>query len=259
VISYGNPSQLRSQSNPTSRHGVRWAWQTRQREMVLPLEPTYKATLAKFGKSTRFNLGYYRRRVEAAVPCEFVADARGLIHEREMEALNAGSLNPTSLSEFRLQYDSSCNLPGGFLVGLRTTQGQWLSLIGGWRQADVTVLCWQMNTAGFERLSLGTAMRSYYLEHEISLGAKTLIIYGGTSHTMVHSFLSEQVTDLIIQRRSWHATVLYIAARLLSSPLSPFQVHSLLMQTLINKKLDWYSGEERVESAKQKIHPSKIL
>ncbi len=258
VISYGNPLQSKRKFDPVLRAGTRWALQCRDRLMALPLEPTFKATLAKLGKSTRFNLGYYRRRLEAVVPCEFVADVRGLIHERELKALNAGCLNPISLSEFRRQYESCCKLPGGYLVGLRSAQGQWLSLIGGWRQADATVLCWQMNTAGFEKLSLSTAMRSFYLEHEIGRGAKTLIIYGGTGHSMVHSFLREEVTDLLVERQSWRVSALHFVAKMLSSSLSPIVVHSLLMQTIVNKKLEWDSVEKQALAQNQKVPISKL-
>ena len=52
----------------------------------------------------------------------------------------------------------------------------------------MTVLHWQMNAAGYEKLSVGTAMRSYFLEHEVGRGAKKLIYYGGTPHSMGHSF-----------------------------------------------------------------------
>lgn len=102
LVSYGNPAQSTSKLEPNLRHQARWAQQTRRRAIALPLESTIKATLAKLGRATRFNLGYYRRRVERALSCEFVADARGLLQERELKALNAGSLNPIRLRKFRL-------------------------------------------------------------------------------------------------------------------------------------------------------------
>jgi hypothetical protein len=259
LVSYANPAQSTSKLKPTLRHQARWAWQTRRRSMALPLESTIKATLAKLGKSTRFNLGYYRRRVEAEVPCEFVADARGLLQERELKALNAGSLNPVRLSKFRLQCESSCQLPGGFLLGLRSTQGQWLSLIGGWRQAGVSVLYWQMNTAGYEKLSIGTAMRSYYLEHEVGHGTKTLIIYGGTVHSMGHSFVREDVTDLIVQRRSWRAAALYAVARILASPRSFIRIDSLLVQAISDKYLDWHSADAKDRRPEPQSQGSGLL
>jgi hypothetical protein len=159
LISYGQHPGIASPLMPVMRTPAMWVSGKRPVAMILLLEPTAKETLAKLGKSTRFNLGYYRRRLQAADPCEFVANAGDFLQEHELEGLNRTSLNPIDPGEFRLQYECACNLPGGFLLGLRNRQEKWLSLIGGWRQGDVTVLHWQMNAAGYEKLSLGTAMR----------------------------------------------------------------------------------------------------
>jgi hypothetical protein len=244
LISYGHATNSGSRQAPGSKLAERWAWQTRPVAMALPLEPTFKATLARLGKATRFNLGYYRRRLEAAVPCEFIADARALLQEEELEALNAGSLNRIPLSHFRHRYLSACRLPGGFLLGLRSSKGQWLSLIGGWRQGSVTVLYWQMNTAGYEKLSIGTAMRSYFLEHEVGRGARTLVYYGGTPHPIGNSFVRTEVTDLIVQRRSWQAAAMQQLTQRITS--LPFRINSLLVQATGRKDLDWYSAHRKV-------------
>ena len=84
----------------------------------------------------------------------------------ELEELNRTSLNPIKFSEFRLQYECACKLPGGFLLGLRNREGKVAEPDWGLATGDVTVLHWQMNAAGYEKRSLGTAMRSYFLEHE---------------------------------------------------------------------------------------------
>ena len=176
--------------------------------MELRLEDTMQATLAKLGRSTRYNLGYYRRRLARELPCEFIADARGLLQEHEIQAINEGSLNPVPLQDFRLQYESSCKLPGGFLLGLRTPAGKWMSLVGGWRQAGVTVHYWQMNTAGYEKLSIGKAMLSYFLEHEVSLRTRSLIYNGGTPNPIRFSFLPtrgdlpDRAASIVAERRS---------------------------------------------------------
>jgi hypothetical protein len=245
LISYGHAGRSTSRLAPVSRRAMRWGWRTRSVAMTLPLEPTFEGTLAKLGKRTRVNLRYYRRRLEAAVPCEFVPDARGLLQEHELEALNVGALDPIALDDIRHRYESSCQLPGGFLLGLRDGEGKWLSLIGGWRQDDVTVLYWQMNTAGYEKLSIGTAMRSYFLEHEVEHGARTLIVLGGTTHSMSNSFIREEATDLIVQRRSLRASFLQIAARLVTSPQFGMRIHSVLAQAIGGKDVDWYSMSGR--------------
>jgi hypothetical protein len=259
LISYGHTAQSTSKLAPASREPIRWAWRTRPVEMALPLEPTLKATLAKLGKLTRRNLAYYRRRVEATMACEFVADAKGLVHERELEGLNAGALNRISFSDFRHQFESSCKLPGGFLLGLQSGQGRWLGLMGGWRQGGVTVVYWQMNTAGYEKLSIGTAMRSYFLEYEVGLGTKTLVYYGGSAHSIRNSFIREEVTDLIVRRRSWRAAALQGLAKMITSPRFFIRINSQLAQTIAIKDLDWHAMDAKGLRPEPQSQSSRLL
>jgi hypothetical protein len=241
LVAYGDAGQAAAKLLPTSRHAMRWAWRTQPIAMELPLEDTMQATLAKLGRSTRYNLGYYRRRLAREMPCEFVADARGMLQEDELQAINAGSLNPVSPADFRRQYESSCQLPGGFLLGLRTLGGKWISLVGGWRQAGSTVHYWQMNTAGHEKLSIGKAMLSYFLEHEVSLRTKTLIYNGGTPNPIRFSFTPHDVTYLVVQSRSWRSRALNGITRMVNSFRSFVPINSLLAQTMCSKDLVWHS------------------
>ena len=250
VISYGQHRGIASPLVPVIRRPAMWVSGKRPVAMTLILEPTVKETLAKLGKSTRFNLGYYRRRLQAAEPCELVSNAGDFLQEDELEGLNRTSLNPIDPVDFRLQYECACKLPGGFLLGLRNRQGKWLSLIGGWRQGDVTVLHWQMNAAGYEKFSLGTAMRSYFLEHEVERGAKKLTYYGGTPHSMGNSFERDEVTDLIVRRRSLRANALLGAVRMLASMRSYVGINSLLVQAIGSSQLDWRSVEQRPLAAR---------
>lgn len=237
---------------PVMRYRALWVSGKRPVAMTLLLEPTLTATLAKLGKSTRFNLGYYRRRLQAVEPCELIGDACGLLQDHELEALNQKSLNPVDPDEFRLQVQSACNLPGGFMLGLRTLQGKWLSLIGGWRQGGVTVLHWQMNTAGYEKLSVGTAMRSYFLEHEVGRGTTKLIYYGGTPHSMGNSFEREQVSDLIVRRRSLRSAALHVVVRVLAAMRSHIGINSLIVQVVGSNQLNWRSVGQDPPSAHSK-------
>ncbi|MFC6646094.1 hypothetical protein ACFQBQ_10980 [Granulicella cerasi] len=177
----------------------------------LPLRETYEETLAGMSKSLRFNLGYYRRRLQRDLPYEFVADAREAVNESELAGLNSGSLNPISQDEFRRRWVSSCKLRGGFLMGIRTLDGKWLSLLGGWRGGSTTVMHWQMNTAGFEKSSLVTVMRSHFIEHEIELAAERIVFYGGTPHNLNHAFVEEDVSEVIVRRRSLRAWLMQLS------------------------------------------------
>ena len=201
-----------------ARPDLLWACTNRLVDQTLELADTYEATLMTLGKSTRFNLRYYRRRLLQLLPCEVVRDARGFFSEAELAAINKSSLNPVSATEFKLRYEAACTLPGGFLFGLRAENGQWIGLVGGWRQGSTTVLHWQANSAGYEKYSIGTVVRSYFLEHEVERGARRLTIFKGTTHTMRHAFQQEQVTDLIVRRKSFRAALIRAYAWLVSSP-----------------------------------------
>jgi hypothetical protein len=220
-------------------HPLLWARQRRPIARTLMLGPTYQSTLARLGKSTRFNLGYYRRRLLAKMPCEFVADARGMLSDADLRAINSGSLNPVTFELFKLQYASACHLPGGFLIGLRGPLGEWLSLIGGWRQGGATVLHWQQNASGYERSSLGTVMRSYFLENEIERGTRSLSFYGGTPHSMQNSFVAEEVTDLMVRQLSWQAAILVALARMVGGIQRWTGRMNFVVEALCDRSLVW--------------------
>jgi hypothetical protein len=201
------------------RPGTLWATCTREvHKHQISLGTTYDETLARFGKRTRINLRYYRKRLLAAMTCEFVADASAVMSEDDLAAMNAASLNPVPPAECLRRYRASRDLPGGFMIGLRGPDGQWLSALGGWRQGATTVMYYQINAAGYEKYSLNTVMRSYFLENEIERGTHTLVFYHGTNHPMSHAFDVENVCDLMVRRRSIRARISRRLARMLVSP-----------------------------------------
>lgn len=242
LCTYENAGEPEMQGVLAGWPGVHWAWRQRHVGRILQLEPTLDATLAKMGKSTRFNLRYYRRRFAKELACEYVPEAAPLLHGADLAAMNAGSLNPVTPDEFERRVRSASELPGSYLSGLRAPDGRWVSLIGGWRQGETTVLYWQMNSLGFERHSIGTVMRSYYLEHEISRGARKLLIYGGTPHSMRNSFQEEPVADLVVRRRGVRAAALGRLARFTGSPRNLFGRANFLADTLRSPDLQWRRG-----------------
>ncbi len=180
-----------------------WAMQTRTVRDSLPLDGTLQKTLARMGKRTRTHLRYYQRNLEKAVPCVFLQNAGELISATEgpvLAEINRRSLDPVPQAHFDLQFRSAMSLPGGFISGLRSERGQWLAIAGGWRQGGTTWVQWQTNAAGYESLSLGTALRAYLIEEEIRRGSTCLAFHGGTSHSMSHAFTPEQLVDLIAIR-----------------------------------------------------------
>jgi hypothetical protein len=252
LVSYRAHETLTRANQPALLHAMRCGWRTRPIYMSLPLEPRLEATLAKLGRATRFNLGYYRRRLVAQIPHEFLADVRGVLKDEELDELNRLSLNPISPSDFRLQVKSALELNGGYVLGLRTPDGKWLSLVGGWRQRDVTVMHWQMNASGYEKFSLGTAMRSFFLEHEIGRGTKTLMYYGGTRHSMANSFVQEEVTDLLVQRGSLRSVVFQKLAGMLVASQYGSRINSVVVQAIGARSIEWQSpGSGARESVMQ--------
>jgi hypothetical protein len=188
---------------------------TKQR---LTLGRTYDETLAKFGKRTRINLRYYRKRLLAEMDCEFLADALPLLREEDFLSLNASARNQLSELECRRRFCAARDLNGGFLIALRRRDGKLLSAIGGWRQGTTTVMHHQLNAGGYERYSLGTVMRSFFLESEIERGTRALIFYHGTNHSMSHAFETGFTRDFVVRRKSLRASVMHKMARFLVSP-----------------------------------------
>ena len=218
---------------------MRWTQRERTIGKQLLLAETLEGTMARLGKRTRAHMRYYRRRLVEEVPCEFVADVRGMLSDAELLATSASALQPIAAKEWRLRYRSSCELSGGFVAGLRATDGRWLSLVGGWRQGKTTVVQWQMNVAGMEKISVRTAMRMFLLEHEVERGAERLMFYGGTSHSMQHSFEQEQVRDVIVRRQTVRGRLLRMVARLVSSPRSVTGRMNFLAAALRCEELEW--------------------
>ncbi len=218
---------------------VSLAGRQRTIERTLRLQPTLDATLAQMGKSTRFNLRYYRRRLEKSMALSYLPEAAAALRGADLQKINASALNPVAKAEFARRVRSASELPGSFLCGLRGPDGQWLSLIGGWRQGGITVLHWQMNAAGFEKHSIGTVMRSFFLEAEIERGAQQLFIYGGTPHTMRHAFEPQPIADLVVRRHGLQASILCAASRLLATPNGVLGRTNFLASTLQDRTLEW--------------------
>lgn len=220
LASYRCTPQDKTHAGPLlGRPGTLWSENRREvNKQQIALSATYDETLARFGKRTRINLRYYRKRLLAIMKCEFVADVCAAMSEAELAAMNATSLNPVPMAECLRRYRASRDLPGGFLIGLRGPEGQWLSVLGGWRQGATTLMYYQINSAGYEKYSLNTVMRSYFLESEIERGTKTLVFYHGTNHPMSHAFDVEDVRDLVVRRRSIRARLFRRLARLFVSP-----------------------------------------
>jgi hypothetical protein len=233
--------QLTYHTEPNASEGIfpgtngssRWRRASSIRVMhgYVPLEDTYDATLATFGKHTRRNLRASRRYAEAKLGYTFVADP--VISKEEFIAFNRLSAYPASDEVAAWRHDALKLLRDRLYLGIRGSNGEWLSVIGGRHQQNDTFVEWQMNRTDMTSFSLVTLMRSHLLEHEVARGSKRLYLVGGTSHSMKYAFGTEHFVDLVTLRRGLPGFLM----RRLGRP----QVleETFLVQALANPKLKW--------------------
>jgi len=210
-----------------------WTTQTREVGATIVLEKTFDETLAAMGKHTRRNLRYYRRKAEAELMCTFESDVKSSLSMAQLVELNQSSTHPVADAVLERRYSTMKALDGLFCVGMKTADGQWISLLGGRRHHGVSEIDWQMNRGGMEKFSVGTVIRAYLIEHEIAIGTEKLFFEGGTPHSMRHTFISEKAIDIVVKKRSPFVFALRRSAQWWH-PNKNF-----LLQTLINPALRW--------------------
>ncbi len=195
---------------------ARWVWRQRETPDYLPLAETYDGTLAKIGQRTRRNMRYYRKRAEAELGCVFLPSAE--ISKREFLDFNRECMYAVSAKVASWRYDSLRDIGTPLFMGLKDKEGRWLSLLGGRRHRGGTEILWQMNRDSLSAYSLSIVMRSYFMEHEIGHGMMKLYMEGGTAHPMRFSFVNDEVTDLVVVRRSRLAFLVPALAKLFIKP-----------------------------------------
>jgi hypothetical protein len=210
-----------------------WTTQTRIAGATLALEKTFEATLLMIGKETRRNLRRYRRKAEAELNCIFAGDVKNTLSKEQLVELNHASAHPIANHALERRYNTMKTLEGAFCVGVKTPDGQWISLLGGRRHHGVAEIDWQMNRGGLEKYSVGTIIRAYLIEHEIAIGTGWLFFEGGTPHTMRHSFLMQKTVDIVALDRSLLVFLLRKWVRWSRGG------RNFLLQTLSDRALKW--------------------
>ena len=156
-------------------------WRMRETRCVLSLEGGMDGLYSRLSYKMRRNFRYYRQRAERDLGCTFLPDLTAEEHVAAVEALHARSARPQTRIH-ALQHAAALQaVPGGFAMGLKDGSGNWLSYLAGWRQPDASSIEWQLNVDDMKTSSLTTAMRHYWLEHEVSLGTPRVIFVGETS------------------------------------------------------------------------------
>ncbi len=223
---------------PDATPNSRLQWAVRRRTLLrrLPLLDSYHATLNTLGPHTRRNFRLFRRRALSAFGCSFVPQAA--LREEEFIALNARCDYPVPLQVAQWRYRSVHAVSGGVLAGVRSADGDWISMVGGRRSHGTFHLDWQMNRSDFARISPATLMRGFLMEHEVSEGTASLLFQGGTPHSMQSAFESENVVDLVGAATSLPATLLRRIAGRVRRP------DNFLLGTLADSDLVWHSDVE---------------
>lgn len=172
---------------------------------TLPLRSSLDETLALMGPRSRRNLRNFARRAIKEFGAVFYSDCD--ISEKDLTEINRVCAYPVPDWVSSWRYHSTHTIPGGFIAGLRGEKGEWLSLLGGRRYGDTTVIDWQMNRIDLGSISIGTAMRYFQTEHEIALGRRWLQFNGSTAHSIQSAFQQETVTDLLWMRSPYNLKI----------------------------------------------------
>ena len=207
------------------------AVRVREKERDLLLLGSLEETLARMGKKTRRNFRHCRLQAERDLDAGFVPWIQ--LTPEEFLEIHRSSTHPVSENEAAWRYHMLASLPGRVCCGVRDRDGRWLSIVGGYREQDRLHIEWQVNRAGLPKYSLCTVMRSFLIEHEISVGTHTLQFKGGTPHPMGLSLRPARTLDLIAVRRGLRGRMLRQMARWIF-PRSNFLGHALQ-----DPRLEW--------------------
>lgn|GEM_PF-6378723 len=150
------------------------------RQHRILLGRSFEETLGRFGPRMRRNLRYYRRQVAEKLNAEFCPHLSAAESGAAVGQLTERGVSvQVRADDVRSMQQFLSARPGLFHMGLRAGD-VWLSHLTGLRGGSVTYLFQQMNSAGFPSYSLCTAMRSYFLEHEIAIGQREINFVNGT-------------------------------------------------------------------------------
>ncbi len=173
-------------------HTTPFRWRTE-------IRPQLDQTLAPFGHRTRRNLRHALRRV-GKNGWQFLPDLTAGQIAEATSFLATHSTHPYAASAITARLDLERSQENSFSMGLRSSEGEWLSLLSGVRRSGGTTdVFWQSNVArGHE--SVAMAMRALLMEHEGQQGSSVLRWIGGTSPFMEHCCLPDPGSQTLITR-----------------------------------------------------------
>jgi hypothetical protein len=147
----------------------------------LPLASTYEGMLASLGPRTRRSLAGKRQQLEKSANVRFMPVLEPDLALQVMLELEAKSMPQRISSFYHARYHLLRAHSDFFCMGLRLSDGPWLSLLSGWRRHGVTYVDLQMNDMHLKKESLSAVMRAFMLEHEIARKQELINFVGGSS------------------------------------------------------------------------------
>jgi hypothetical protein len=147
----------------------------------LPLQRTYEGMLATLGPRTRRSLAGKRQQLEKSANVTFVPALNPEQCLEAMLALEASSIRQRASKFYHARHRLLRVNSDFFTMGLRMTEGPWLSILSGWRRHGVTYVDLQMNDMHYKKESLSAVMRAFMLEHEIGRKQQLINFVGGSS------------------------------------------------------------------------------
>jgi hypothetical protein len=173
----------------------------------LPLENCYQTLLAGMGPRTRRSLAGKRRSLERSRNVAYLPSLEPTQALEAMLTLQPRSLPKRITAFYHARYHLLCERPEFFCMGMRLSDGTWLTILSGWRRNGTTYIDLQMNDIHFKKESLSAVMRAFMLEHEIGCNQNFIDFVGGTS-LLLRRYCRpiEPCTDVLLWRPGLRTT-----------------------------------------------------
>ncbi|MDP9039296.1 MAG: hypothetical protein M3O02_08490 [Acidobacteriota bacterium] len=191
--------QLPDEAAASALPGRGWASRLRQISGYLCVERDLDQTLGRLGRRTRRNLRHYRRLASSALGAELVVSPQ--LSKSEFLEFSRRSDFAVPAGEALSRYEAIAALPSSVFLGLRTSAGDWLCFIGGYRKGPDVMVEWQINRRDMAAFSLSTTGRAFLLEYAVQQGVRRLYFVRGTTSSIRNSMISEQIVDVVAARR----------------------------------------------------------
>jgi hypothetical protein len=169
----------------------------------LPLPASYDAFLNSLGPRTRRNFRYYRKKFEDAKH-RYVPQ----LSAAELHAAANHLRKKCSIQSSRREVDRKLNWVDAedrpFACGLRSQDGEWLSVAAGFcGPTGATMLMQQNNDLDFERNSLSLVLRGYLIESLIQANFQELIFWGGPGGALIRYVNFVPGTSVFLDSRGY--------------------------------------------------------